>query len=54
MRATVLDRSTRELKATVDAGTFDPAQARIAKFGCDPHTNDACREQLFRQVVDRG
>jgi len=41
-------------KATVDAGMFDPAQARIAKFGCDPHTNDACREQLSRQVVDRG
>jgi hypothetical protein len=41
-------------KATVDSGRFDPAQARIAKFGCDPKADDACRERLSRQVANGG
>lgn len=41
-------------KATVESGKFNPGQARIAKYGCDPKADDACREKLSQQVANGG
>jgi hypothetical protein len=38
-------------KATVDANQFNAAEARRAKFGCDPKSDEACRKRLSEAVV---
>jgi len=40
-------------KAHAESGQFDPAQARIAKFGCDPQGDPACRDRLALEQMKK-